>query len=116
MSVQRYDLSKCIGCKGCVAVCPMDVFRFDRDANRSVLAYPENCQSCGQCFLHCQGRSLVIAYASTGYAISNYRAASIVTSDQVDEYIRAQPEKSAAEAEAAKEGSGTGSGSSWSGK
>ena len=45
MSVARYDLNKCIGCKSCVTVCPMDVFRFDEAAKKSVIAYPENCQA-----------------------------------------------------------------------
>lgn len=56
MSVQRYDLNACIGCESCMTVCPMDVFRFDYDQMKSVMAYPENCQSCGQCYVNCQGR------------------------------------------------------------
>ena len=60
MRVARYDLNKCIGCKSCVTVCPMDVFRFDSKANKSVIAYPENCQSCGQCYLACMGDSLMM--------------------------------------------------------
>ena len=58
MSVIRYDLNNCIGCKNCVTVCPMDVFRFDENEMKSVIAYPENCQSCGQCFVGRRGRRL----------------------------------------------------------
>ncbi|MCD7956204.1 MAG: 4Fe-4S binding protein [Lachnospiraceae bacterium] len=58
MAVRRYDLNKCVGCQNCVNICPMDVFRFDTASNKSVIAYPENCQSCGQCWLNCLGRSL----------------------------------------------------------
>ncbi len=50
MSVIRVDLNKCIGCENCVNICPLDVFYFDAAAHKSVLAYPENCQSCGQCY------------------------------------------------------------------
>ena len=74
MSVQRYDLNACIGCRNCFMVCPMDVFRFDEAENKSVIAYPENCQSCGQCYVHCLGRSLVIGNFMTGYAITSHRA------------------------------------------
>jgi NAD-dependent dihydropyrimidine dehydrogenase PreA subunit len=76
MSVQRYDLNACIGCKMCNQICPMDVFRFDESASKSVIAYPENCQSCGQCYLYCPGRSLAIGNAMYGYAITAHRATS----------------------------------------
>lgn len=73
MSVVRIDLNKCVGCESCVGVCPMDVFYFDHAAHKSVLTYPENCQSCGQCFVNCKGRSLGISNDSYGYPITAYR-------------------------------------------
>ena len=39
MSVIRVDLNQCIGCRKCVIICPMDVFYFDEEARKSVLAY-----------------------------------------------------------------------------
>ncbi|BDE95581.1 4Fe-4S dicluster domain-containing protein [Raoultibacter timonensis] len=77
MSVARYDLNKCIGCKNCVTICPMDVFRFDSSEMKSVIAYPESCQSCGQCFVNCTGRSLVITWYEAGQPITTYRAPEI---------------------------------------
>ena len=76
MSVVRLDLNKCTGCKNCVEVCPMDVFYFDEAAHKSVLAFPENCQSCGQCFLNCEGRSIGISNDTYGFPITAYRSAS----------------------------------------
>ena len=58
MAVRRADLNKCIGCQTCINICPMDVFRFDSEKKKSVLAYPENCQNCGQCWLNCPAHSL----------------------------------------------------------
>ncbi len=75
MSVIRTDLNKCIGCENCVNICPMDVFYFDYAAHKSVLAYPENCQSCGQCYLNCQGRALAIANDWFSYPITALRPA-----------------------------------------
>ena len=75
MSVVRIDLNRCIGCETCVELCPMDVFYFDHEARKSVMAYPENCQSCGQCFLNCQGRSLGISNDTYGYPITACRGA-----------------------------------------
>ena len=60
MSVARKSLENCIGCKNCVEHCPMDVFYYDPKTNKSVIVYPENCQSCGQCYLGCKGDSLMM--------------------------------------------------------
>ena len=73
MSVIRIDLNQCVGCGICVAICPMDVFYFDETAHKSVLAYPENCQSCGQCYLHCKGHCLGMTNDTFGYPITAYR-------------------------------------------
>lgn len=76
MGVVRIDLSRCIGCENCVNICPLDVFYFDHAAHKSVLAYPENCQSCGQCYLNCKGRSLGISNDQFSFPITAYRGAS----------------------------------------
>ena len=69
MSVARLDLNKCVGCGNCVKICPMDVFYFDNNENKSVLAYPEQCQSCAQCYLHCIGNSLTMSCIQSNYSI-----------------------------------------------
>lgn len=108
MAVQRYDLNACIGCQNCITVCPMDVFRFDYEQNKSVIAYPENCQSCGQCFVGCQGRSLRISWYEQRFGITAARAVATDSANEenVNQAIIDQPAKAAAEAEA--------SSSSWS--
>lgn len=83
MSVVRVDLNQCVGCKNCVGICPMDVFYFDHDAHKSVLAYPENCQSCGQCVVNCKGRSLGISNDTFGYPITAYRGATTAPMNRV---------------------------------
>lgn len=83
MSVIRIDLNKCIGCENCVNVCPLDVFYFDETANRSVMAYPENCQSCGQCYVNCQGRSLGMTNETFGYPITAFRGATTAPMNHV---------------------------------
>ena len=60
MTVKRNSLGLCIGCGTCARICPMDVMRFSTEHNKSVIAYPENCQSCGQCYLNWPSDSLGI--------------------------------------------------------
>jgi cytochrome b subunit of formate dehydrogenase len=56
----------------------MDVFRFNEEVQKSVIAYPENCQTCGQCYVNCLGHSLAISGEGYGYPITSVRAASLL--------------------------------------
>jgi NAD-dependent dihydropyrimidine dehydrogenase PreA subunit len=73
MTVRRYDLNKCIGCDSCHTVCPLDVFRFDYNEMKSIIAYPENCQNCGQCYINCQGQSLEMAWHAWAFPVTSTR-------------------------------------------
>lgn len=74
MSIARKSLEACIGCQNCVDRCPMDVFYYDARENKSVIVYPENCQSCGQCYLACPADSLIMVDTSYEYAPVPIRA------------------------------------------
>lgn len=69
----RTDLNKCIGCRKCVNYCPMDVFRFDKDAKKSVIAFPETCQSCGLCYINCPTRCLDVTLWDAGSPLTSMR-------------------------------------------
>ena len=88
MSVVRMDVNKCIGCQTCVDICPMDVFYFNETAHKSVLAYPENCQSCGQCYLNCKGHCLGISNDTYGYPITAFRG---VTTSPMNHMVVTEP-------------------------
>ena len=83
MSVVLIDLNRCIGCENCVNICPIDVFYFNAEAHKSVIAYPENCQSCGQCFLNCKGRALGISNDLYAFPITAFRGASSAPMNRV---------------------------------
>jgi NAD-dependent dihydropyrimidine dehydrogenase PreA subunit len=68
MSIARKSIDACIGCMNCVNVCPMDVFYPDQASNKSVMTYPENCQSCAQCYLSCPTDSLFLIDTQFEYA------------------------------------------------
>lgn len=70
MSVIRQNLDSCIGCETCVNVCPMDVFRMDADHMKSVIAYVQSCQTCGQCWLNCPTDSISLQDAEVSFGIN----------------------------------------------
>lgn len=74
MSVARKSIDACIGCRKCVTRCPMDVFYYDGKRKKSVIVYPENCQSCGQCYLACPTDSLIMIDTAYAYAPTPTRA------------------------------------------
>ena len=73
MSVVRISMENCIGCRKCEQICPMDVFRFEPETRKSVIAYPEDCQSCGQCYLNCPGHSLGFTDLAASAALTAVR-------------------------------------------
>lgn len=74
MSVIRYNLDACIGCGLCIKVCPFDVFRYNAEHKKSVIAYPEDCVTCGQCYIYCPGGSLGLSHNAYAHTLAAYRA------------------------------------------
>lgn len=73
MAVVRLDLDKCTGCGRCFDICPMDVFRMDYVRGKSIIAYPEECQICGQCVINCRTQSIALTYEEAGQPFTSYR-------------------------------------------
>jgi NAD-dependent dihydropyrimidine dehydrogenase PreA subunit len=43
----------CVGCKQCYEICPLDIFAFDPETKRPIVAYPQDCWYCGACIYEC---------------------------------------------------------------
>lgn len=47
------DETVCIGCKTCFNSCFVDVYRWDEEKKRPIVAYPEDCEKCNWCVMAC---------------------------------------------------------------
>lgn len=61
----KIDLKKCIGCKKCYDLCPLDVFTIDETTNMPVATYNEECWHCGICWMECPKRAIDITYPAS---------------------------------------------------
>jgi NAD-dependent dihydropyrimidine dehydrogenase PreA subunit len=51
------DYKKCIGCKKCYTICPMDIFSWG-ETEMPVIAYEYECAHCGICWIECPKRAI----------------------------------------------------------
>ena len=65
MAIERIDPELCNGCGICVKICPMDVFRMDAQAKKSVITYPEDCMLCEFCVLDCPTKAVTVTPEKT---------------------------------------------------
>lgn len=101
MAIERYDLNACIGCRNCINICPMDVFRFDEERNKSIIAYPEHCQGCGMCYYNCLGQSLQVTLHNHAFPVTPMNATCGV---DMNYFIYAAPDHTSVRDRLAKEG------------
>lgn len=60
MGVRKIDYQLCTGCKQCVDLCPMDVFRFDEEKQKPFIKYLRDCMSCFLCELKCPAGAIYV--------------------------------------------------------
>jgi NAD-dependent dihydropyrimidine dehydrogenase PreA subunit len=60
MAVQPVNVELCNGCGICVRICPLDVFRMDREAKKAVTRYPEDCMLCEFCVMDCPENAITV--------------------------------------------------------
>lgn len=61
MGISSIDKELCSGCKMCITVCPMDVFRFDEKLQKAYIAYPKDCCTCYFCEEDCPESALSVS-------------------------------------------------------
>jgi len=58
----KVDYSKCIGCRRCYGLCPMDVYTWDEEMNVPRVTYSMECWFCGACMMECPQRAIDVRY------------------------------------------------------
>jgi ferredoxin len=54
------DKDLCTGCEICVDICPTGALEMDEDEMVAVLAYPDDCDSCGDCEESCPAEAITL--------------------------------------------------------
>ncbi len=57
-STLKYDPGKCIGCGGCLKVCPHQVFELNQE--KAECRDPGACMECGACALNCPAGAIQV--------------------------------------------------------
>ena len=73
MAVEIKSIEPCTGCAMCVATCPCDVFRIDKEHRKTCIAYPEECQVCSMCTIYCPQGIIVVTPDKITKPITAYR-------------------------------------------
>lgn len=55
----NYDL--CTGCGKCVNACWHDALRMDKESNKPIIAYPDECVMCNRCLRDCPVKAVTLA-------------------------------------------------------
>jgi adenylylsulfate reductase subunit B len=54
----KIDYHRCIGCKRCYELCPMDVYTWDKEMDMPRTEHENECWHCGICYMECPKRCI----------------------------------------------------------
>jgi NAD-dependent dihydropyrimidine dehydrogenase PreA subunit len=61
LPIEKINQELCEGCGTCVDSCPMDVIRFDDDAQKAYIMYQKDCIACLNCEFNCPMNAIYVS-------------------------------------------------------
>jgi len=58
MAINSFDYDLCTGCGKCVNACWHDVIRMDKEHNKPVIVYKDECVMCNMCYKDCPEKAV----------------------------------------------------------
>jgi NAD-dependent dihydropyrimidine dehydrogenase PreA subunit len=72
MAIERIDQGKCVGCMQCFETCYAGVILMDKDTNKPVAKYPQDCAVCCWCVALCPAKAIVFTPVKTSPVFTSW--------------------------------------------
>lgn len=63
------DKEKCVFCRTCAEICPLNVLKADKELNRITVRYPDECWHCRACVLDCPKSAITMRYPISAFML-----------------------------------------------
>lgn len=63
------EKEKCVFCKVCEDICPLNVLKADKEKKEIIVRYPEECWHCRACVVDCPKEAISMRYPLSNFML-----------------------------------------------
>ena len=63
------DKKKCVLCRTCAEICPLNVLKYDDELKEIKVRYPDECWHCRACVLDCPKEAIKMRYPISAFML-----------------------------------------------